>query len=197
MSQPIAVSPLDRLMVAIRAIIRAEFPTFSYLGVFEYAIQAATATTVDATPTDSTLPLPSLSGLPMRSGILGETATLTVGNRCLVAFVNGDPSRPVVLGADPIPVTSTVDAKTTISIGPSASVVLAGGSMTLAAGPSYVAALNALDAFAVTINAGIGTLSPSTPLTANMMQAAFTTLAGALNGLIAVGLNQTTRTKAT
>jgi hypothetical protein len=30
-----------------------------------------------------------------------------------------------------------------------------------------------------------------------MMQAAFTTLAGALNGLIAVGLNQTTRTKAT
>ena len=92
----------DRLMQAFRELVRAELPQLSYLGVWEYAVQVTDGVTVDATPVDTTVvPLPGIVGCPLRPGILGEQATPTVGSLCLVSFVNGDPTRPIVVGGDP------------------------------------------------------------------------------------------------
>lgn len=96
------VTPDDRLMRAIREIIRAEFPQLAYLGVYEYAVQSASGTdTVDARPVDETLGLPDLVGCPLYPGILGEQVHPATGSLYRIAFIAGDPTRPIVVGGDP------------------------------------------------------------------------------------------------
>ena len=102
MSAPIQPTEADRLLTAIRSIIRAELPQYTYLGLYEYAVQATDGTTIDCDPTDTTIPLPSLARVPLRSSIQGERAKPTVGSRCLIAFVNADPTRPICVSADPV-----------------------------------------------------------------------------------------------
>lgn len=98
---PIAPSPIDRLWASFRVLVRAELPTLSFLGVYEYSVTSsdgtagAAAKTVDCTPTDPALTLPSLTKVPIRLpyGVTPPTEAL-----CSVQFINGDPSRPFVSG---------------------------------------------------------------------------------------------------
>lgn len=154
---PSAPTALDRLMVAVRALIRAEVPRLTFLGSYEYAIQGSQDhTTVDIAPTDTTLGLPSLTKVPLRSSVLGEAVapSTTAGQRCLVSFVNGDPTRPFVYGIDPIPDKATVDAKTELDLGPSAGAVnIAGGANALAPAPWASSLATALGAFAAALTA--------------------------------------------
>lgn len=89
----------DRLIAELRSLIREDFPSLTYLGVYEYAVQTDNAGTCDASPTNTTLPLPSINLI--RETFPFATATLTVGDLILVAFVNGDPTRPTVISAPP------------------------------------------------------------------------------------------------
>ena len=89
----------DRLLQSIRSIIRAEFPQLTYIGLWEYAVVNSDGTTVDATPTDATIPLPQLSKIPLRAGIFGVNQKPSSETRLAVSFLNGDPTRPVVVGA--------------------------------------------------------------------------------------------------
>lgn len=99
--------PSDRLLATIRAIIRAEDPVRSFRGIYEYTVQATNGTTVDCDATDTTISLPlHLAKVPIRTSVTGEAVNLpatVVGLRCLVAFVNADPTRPVIIGLDAIP----------------------------------------------------------------------------------------------
>lgn len=106
MSTVVPPTPLDRLWDAFRKLVRAELPTLTYLGVYEYAVQktdgtsAAPSKTVDCVPTDSTIPLPPLTAVPIRMpfGVTPPTGAL-----CSVQFMNGDPTRPMVTGfTDPM-----------------------------------------------------------------------------------------------
>lgn len=128
MSIPNAPTVLDRLWKNMRALIRAEFPRFDYSGISEYAVVAISAdgSAADVAPTDTTLPLPGMIKVPLRASLLGEVVNLRVGSQCLVAFINQDPTRPMVIGADPIPVKATVDASAELDIGPTATVVKLG-----------------------------------------------------------------------
>lgn len=97
---------LDRLMNAFRALVRAELPSLTYLGVYEYRVTAtdgtasSPATTVDCSPTDPALTLPSLAKVPIR---LPYGVTPPVGALCAVQFMNGDQSKPTVTNfADPM-----------------------------------------------------------------------------------------------
>jgi hypothetical protein len=108
---------LDRISQVIRRIIRSEFPDYVYRGIYEYAIQSVDGTTISADPVDTTLTLPHIAGLVLRSSILGETIVPTIGNRCLVMFVDGKPSRPVIVGCDPNNVEVAFDASSSITIG--------------------------------------------------------------------------------
>jgi hypothetical protein len=163
----------DRLLTAIRAMIRAELPTLTFLGTYEYTITAVNGDgTLDCTPTDPTIPLPAGNGWPMRSCVCGSTATPTVGNRCLVTFANGDPSRPIVVGNDPIVQVAVVDASEEVDIGNTPPLVKIGSSATsveigpapefLAYGEPVVLAWTALEAwfFAVTAAAEVAETAP-------------------------------------
>lgn len=119
---PSSIPPtnLDRLWNSFRALVRAESPTLTFAGIYEYGIQAvhgtAPSATVDCSPTDTTIPLPPLVNIPMRSAVDGTTVTPTIGSNCLVMFVNADPSRPVVFGVDPISAMVKVQATAEIDI---------------------------------------------------------------------------------
>jgi hypothetical protein len=101
MSAVVPPTPLDRLWAAFRALVRAELPSLTFLGVYEYAVDAADgttstpSTTVDCTPTDSTISLPPLTAVPIR---LPFGVTPPVGALCYVEFANGDPTKPIVRG---------------------------------------------------------------------------------------------------
>jgi hypothetical protein len=94
----------ERLRTTLRALIRQEIAALTYMGVWEYTIVACTSATVDATPSSSLMP--PLTGVPMQAGLLGEVVLPTVGSKCRVWFVNGDPTRPECVGIVGSPVLS-------------------------------------------------------------------------------------------
>jgi hypothetical protein len=91
-------------MQAIRAIIREELPRLSYIGLFQYNIQAVNGSppnvTIDALPTDDSLGLPPLSNISCQPDLSGITSIPDDGINCVVAFLNADPTKPVVVGVD-------------------------------------------------------------------------------------------------
>jgi hypothetical protein len=97
-------NPSDRILAAIRAIIREEFANLTYRGIFKYSIVAVSGSppnvTLDCQPTDPTIGLPSLQGIPMQSGIDGITTIPKVGMNCVVGFLNADPTLPIIFGVD-------------------------------------------------------------------------------------------------
>ena len=56
---------------------------------------------VELFPTSTTQPFQQLPPVTMRPSNAGETATPAPGSACIVMFVNGDPSRPMVTFGDP------------------------------------------------------------------------------------------------
>lgn len=75
-------------------------------GRYDFAIPYACAVisqngdgTLELKPDSSAMP--GLSNVPIRYGSPGVTATVSAGARCIVAFENADPSKPVVVGWDP------------------------------------------------------------------------------------------------
>lgn len=59
---------------------------------------AATATHVDIVPVRASQDLPELKNVEMWCGSPGAAGTPTVGSRCVVQFLDGEPYRPVALG---------------------------------------------------------------------------------------------------
>jgi hypothetical protein len=128
------VTALGRLLKDVRALIRAEVPALTFAGIYEYTVQGAAGSKVDASPTDTTLGLPTITGLPLSPSILGETvASAAVGCKAIVQFVNGSPTRPEVVSLSLPPSSSTIDATGTLQLGPNAQAVqLAGGTAPIA-----------------------------------------------------------------
>lgn len=91
--------PTDWLIDDIRALVREEVELLTFLGVYEYSVQDTDGTTVDAQPTSTAIPLPSLRKVTLRSGIPGTVVKPAKGSLLAVSFLNGDPTRPIV---DPI-----------------------------------------------------------------------------------------------
>lgn len=122
------MTPQERLLAGVRAIVRAEL---GYLGVYGYIVQRAGEGTVDVAPASS-LRLPPLERVPVVSSLIGQVVTATPGTPARIRFVNGDPRRPVCTGLGGAPARCTIDALGTLRVGPSAPrVALAGGSASL------------------------------------------------------------------
>jgi hypothetical protein len=118
------------MLAALRSIIRAEFPQFTYCGIYEYTIAATDGKTVDCIKADPTVPLPSLTKVPIRSSVSGEFVTLdatVVGLNCIIAFLNADPSRAICIAIDPFPgALPTARLTDTVVAGPWAGVITSG-----------------------------------------------------------------------
>lgn len=121
MSEPLPPTILDRLLTSIRALIRAEMPTSTFEAVYEYTVTNSTPTTLDCQPTDPSLPLPTLNGIPIGSLSESGLGQPDNGALCLIEFANGDPTRPFVSGLNPMNKTVTIDASQLVNIGASAS----------------------------------------------------------------------------
>lgn len=117
----------DRMLDELRAIIRAESPSLTYSGVWEYTIAKATPTTVDATPTSDVVP--TLTNVPLTPGLLGEGVTPTPGSKCRIQFVNADPTRPECVAILGTPVVSSIDATTVVKIADGARPIAATGDL--------------------------------------------------------------------
>ncbi len=121
------MTTLDRIYESLRALIRAETPTLTFLGVWEYSVSSATATSFSGRPTSSHFPLPDLVDVPLRVGVAGASFRPAVGSLVLVAFANADPRRPVVLNYDATaPADLELDSTGAVVVGASASSVALG-----------------------------------------------------------------------
>jgi len=98
----------DRIQSSLRALIRSEIANLTYLGVWEYTIAGVSGTTISATPTDSRMP--DITGCRMMPGLIGETVVPTVGSKCRISFVNGDPARFECIAIEGVPSSITVGA---------------------------------------------------------------------------------------
>ena len=100
---------LDRLLTSFRALVRAEFPQLTYCVAWEMTITAVRGKKVDVTPLDTTAPIGAMSNVDWRaSSGLDDSSALPptlVGNRCIMQFLNADPSRPAVTHCDAIALT--------------------------------------------------------------------------------------------
>ena len=83
----------DRLLGALRAIIDSRVAGLRFYGRYEYRISNPSATTIDASPVDSTRGLPDLQNVPIVSDSIA-TYVPPVGGLCRIQFVNGTQTRP-------------------------------------------------------------------------------------------------------
>src|ERR1700758_5492749 len=105
----------DRLVSSLRRIIRAEFPNYTWQGVYEYAVQRVDGMFVAADPTDTELGLPHIDHVELRPSLLGEEVVVTVGSLIVVAFVNGTNTRPIVLSVKGPDVSASVNVTQSLS----------------------------------------------------------------------------------
>jgi hypothetical protein len=103
----------DRLLASFRALVRAEFPHLTYAAPYQYAIQvvhgAGASATVDVSPVDTSIVLPTLAQVPLLP-IVGWTCTPSVGSQCVIQFLNSDPTRPVCTSIDGAPGAAAIAA---------------------------------------------------------------------------------------
>ena len=97
------MSDLNRLIAAIRRVIRSEFPNYLFQGTYEYAIQKVDGHLVSLDPTDTTLGLPHLPMIPMAPSLLGEEVDPIVGAIVHVVFLNGVSTKPRITSIDAVP----------------------------------------------------------------------------------------------
>lgn len=113
--QPSDTTYLNRIVTVIRRLIRSEFSNYNYLGRYEYNIQSVEGDIINANPTDTTLPLPSVRAT-LKPSLLGETVTPTPGKLCHVMFLNGSPAKPIVVSCEGDNVTSDISSTAPLTI---------------------------------------------------------------------------------
>lgn len=143
------VSTTARRLAAQRRIYEQLDPRRRYRAIYEYRVVTQDGERVNLQPIRVSVGMPDLSRVPIRPGIPGARANVTLGTRVLVGFIEADPSRPVVLGFEDAegdgfsPLVLEFNATTTIKIGAGAVLAAARQTDPVVAGP-----------FAGTITAG-------------------------------------------
>ena len=83
----------DRLLGPLQSVIDLRMSGVRFLGKYRYTISNPTLTTVDATPMDATMGLPSLQGVPLNSDSI-STYVPPAGGECHIEFLDGKPTLP-------------------------------------------------------------------------------------------------------
>jgi hypothetical protein len=173
----------DRLKEAFADIIQAMLPRLLYLATWEYSVLAATPgppTKIDCRAvdpgTEAALPQ-TLTQLTLWPGPSGFVAVPTPGSIVRVSFVNGDPSKPAIVGLDPAstPLLVMGFVNTVVQLGDASAVPLTKAPWSTAlevALAAFAAALAAapptppqVQAAAVALQTALGLLVPLGPAT--------------------------------
>ena len=91
---------VTRRVEALRSIVRSLLGEYRWKGVYEYRIVAQDGRRLTLQPARTTTGLPNLRRVRVRMGVPGVDADHRTGSLVLVSFVDGDPSRPVVVSFD-------------------------------------------------------------------------------------------------
>ena len=86
-----------RASTALQRLIEAVMAHTKYRGVWSYRIVAQSGERLDLQSERVSSGMPDLRAVRVRPGVPGVSADHALGSRVLVAFVNGDPGRPVVV----------------------------------------------------------------------------------------------------
>jgi hypothetical protein len=113
--------------------------------------------------------------IPSQYFFPGFTATFAPGTRLLVGYVDGDRSRPVIVGGDSPGLVKARISALTVSLGPT-------GEVPMAVGPSVTAALAAIVA---ACGAAATALAPSPLASGGLVAASFTSIATAIAPFLA------------
>lgn len=89
---------VSRRLEAFQRLFAALDPDRAYRAIYEYRVEGQTGKRLNLTPARKSTGMPSLLRVPVRPGVPGCDADYLPGMLVLVAFVDGDPSRPAVVG---------------------------------------------------------------------------------------------------
>jgi hypothetical protein len=89
-----------RRLDAMARILEALAPDLRYRGVYEFRVVTQEGDRLNLQPVRAATGLPDLARVPMRPGMAGLRSNVQLGELVLVAFVDADPSRPVVVAHD-------------------------------------------------------------------------------------------------
>lgn len=93
-----APAGVSRRVAAMARLLDATDPLRRFRAVWEYRIVTQVVERLNLQPVRARAEMPDLSRVPIRAGAPGVRAQHSLGSRVLVAFVDGDPSRPAVVG---------------------------------------------------------------------------------------------------
>ena len=128
------VAPSARLPEALRRIVEHYTAQHRYRGVWEYRVVLQTGQRLDLQAVRASSGMPDLRGVRVRPSA-GCRASLTLGSIVLVAFVNGDPTRPFLTafegpsGGGWLPISTGLDASTNVNLGGATGRALRSGDM--------------------------------------------------------------------
>lgn len=93
----------SRRLAALKALVLGFVPDLKFRGVYEYRVVQqgfgdGGPGRCDLQSVRVSLGMPDLRRVLTRPGVAGANALLALGSRVLVAFVNADPARPVIVG---------------------------------------------------------------------------------------------------
>jgi hypothetical protein len=117
------ISSTSRRLAAWRRIADQLDPSRRFRGVFEYRIVTQDTERANLQPIRVSVGMPDLQRVYIRPGVPGTRADHTLGSRVLVGFIDGDPSRPAVLGFEDaegggfLPIKLEITATAAIEIG--------------------------------------------------------------------------------
>lgn len=87
---------LARRLAAYAKLLEGLDPWRRYRGVFEFRVVTQSGHRLNLQPVRVASEMPDLANVPVRPGASGLRATVALGERVLVSFIDGDPSRPCV-----------------------------------------------------------------------------------------------------
>lgn len=159
----------SRRLAAYRAIFDQLDPNRAYRGVYEYRVVTQSGERLNLQSVRVSTGLPDVKAVLPRPGVAGAKGQPALGSRVIVAFVNADPTNPVVIAYENaeaggfLPLSVTLDASGSVHLGPSASSVdLAGGGQKVARNTDPVKVTIPANTFVVAVvGTSTGTLNPS------------------------------------
>lgn len=95
-----AAPAFGRRIQALARLLDALDPGRRFRGSFEYRISTQEGERLNLQPVRSRSDLPDLARVPVRAGLPGVKATYAPGAQVVVTFLDGDPTRPAVVGFD-------------------------------------------------------------------------------------------------
>lgn len=95
-----APSAPSRRIAAMAKLLDALDPNRKFRATAEYRVISQSGERLNLQPVRSRADLPDLARVPVRAGIPGAKAQHALGSQVLVAWLDGDPSRPAVVGFD-------------------------------------------------------------------------------------------------